>query len=107
MTVADRRAVAARAEHCCEYCFSQEMLSHDDFAVEHIYPRASSGSDDLSNLAFSCQGCNNRKYTAVQAEDPATGVLVPLYHPRQDRWQAHFVWSVDYSYIEGITPFVP
>ena len=55
MTEADRRFVRQRAQHCCEYCLSQALLSHDDFAVEHIQPRALEGTDDLSNLALSCQ----------------------------------------------------
>jgi hypothetical protein len=104
MSEPDRRAVAERACRCCEYCFSQELNSHGDFAIEHIRPRADGGSDDLSNLAWSCQGCNNRKYTAQEAIDPATGLIARLYNPRSDRWQDHFVWSDDFTQIEGTSP---
>lgn len=90
MTEADRNAVAERAGRCCEYCFSQELLSHDDFAVEHIRPRVEGGSDDLANLAWSCQGCNNRKFTAQEAIDPTTRRVASLYNPRSDSWRDHF-----------------
>jgi len=104
MTEAERRIVYSRAQYCCEYCLSQALLSHDDFAVEHIQPRALDGTDDLSNLALSCQGCNNRKFTAIEAEDPVTGVIAPLYNPREQQWADHFSWSADYGQMEGITP---
>ncbi len=42
-------------------------ILHDDFSVEHITPKSSGGTDDPENLAMSCQGCNNRKYTALEA----------------------------------------
>ncbi len=99
-----RERVATRAHYCCEYCFSQQRLSHDDFAVEHIAPRSAGGTSELANLAFSCQGCNNRKYTATQAVDPVSGDTAPLYHPRRDDWSAHFAWSDDGSEIIGLSP---
>jgi HNH endonuclease len=105
MTVAEIRAqVFERARGCCEYCQSQRDFSHDDFSVEHVIPRSVGGTDDLENLAMACQGCNNRKYTAIQATDPATGTLVNLYHPRLDVWATHFVWSADTIIIIGLTP---
>ena len=67
---AQRQALADRAGGCCEYCLSQERFSPDPFSVEHIMPRSAGGADDLSNLAFSCQGCNNRKYTSTSALTP-------------------------------------
>ena len=105
MTTAEIRAhVFERARGCCEYCQSQRDFSHDDFAVEHITPRSASGTDDLDNLAMSCQGCNNRKYTALEAIDPVTGRQVGLYHPRLEAWTAHFVWSADTTLMIGLTP---
>lgn len=100
----DREAVADRAERCCEYCFSQELISHDDFAVEHIRPVVRGGTDVFDNLAWSCQGCNSRKYTAQHATDPVNGQSAPLYNPRRDRWRDHFVWGYDFARIEGISP---
>ncbi|MBC7807032.1 MAG: HNH endonuclease [Akkermansiaceae bacterium] len=104
MTESDRRIVAERADHYCEYCFSQGLISHDDFAVEHIRPRADGGSESLDNLAWSCQGCNNRKYTTQEAIDPATGLTARLYNPRAERWRDHFIWGDDFTRIEGVSP---
>jgi HNH endonuclease len=105
MTVTEIRAqVFERAGGCCEYCQSQREFSHDDFSVEHVIPRSLGGTDDLGNLAMACQGCNNRKYTALKATDPATGAVVRLYHPRLDSWTKHFAWSADTTLIIGLTP---
>jgi hypothetical protein len=55
-------------------------------------------------VALSCQGCNNHKYTKTEARDPASKQIVPLYHPRQQVWQDHFVWNTDYTLVIGLTP---
>lgn len=99
-----RRHVAGRAGGCCEYCWSQQRFSPDPFAVEHIVPQCAGGDDGPENLALSCNGCNGRKYTAVSAIDPVTGAEAPLYNPRTDTWEQHFIWSEDYSVIIGLTP---
>ncbi len=98
-----RATVVTRAQRCCEYCFAQKRFSPDPFSIEHIYPLGLGGTHDLTNLAYSCQGCNGRKYTSVEALDPVTGVMVGLYNPRRDQWIDHFVWSDDYTLILGIT----
>lgn len=99
-----REAVAERASWCCEYCCSQAHFSPDPFSIEHIVPRSYGGTNELSNLAFSCQGCNNYKHTSMEAPDPLGGESVPLFHPRRDRWDEHFVWSDDASEVLGLTP---
>lgn len=100
---AQRNFVAARADHCCEYCCSPQDFSPDPFCIEHIIPRAHGGTDTSDNLAFACQGCNNYKYTNMTAFDPVTGESVALYHPRLDRWEEHFMWGRDYQLILGLT----
>ena len=72
VTAAQRQAVVERAGGCREYCLSQERFSPDAFSVEHVIPRSASGIDVLENLAQSCQGCNDRKYTSTDAIDPVT-----------------------------------
>ena len=98
-----RRLVTERAHRCCEYCRSQENFATDSFAVEHIVPRHKGGLTELDNLALACQGCNNHKYTKTQARDPISGELMPLYHPRRDRWQDHFEWNEDFTLLLGRT----
>ncbi len=88
----------------CEYCGSPEDHTPDDFNVEHIIPRSRGGTDDLDNIAWSCQGCNSRKFTATQAVDSQTGSRAALYHPRRHSWQDHFRWSDDWLTLLGETP---
>jgi hypothetical protein len=99
-----RAAVTAQAAECCEYCQSQARFSPDPLSVEHIIPRSRGGETILSNLALSCQGCNNHKYNFVEARDPLTDELAPLYHPRRDPWLTHFAWAEEYRVVVGLTP---
>ncbi len=104
LSAPQRAMVTSRAQGCCEYCISQARFSPDPFSIEHIIPRSQGGSNDLTNLALACQGCNNRKYTHVDAVDPVTGEKVPLFHPRQHQWVEHFAWNADFSLLLGLTP---
>src|SRR5690348_5159459 len=97
----DRSAVARRARYRCEYCQTPLKFSADSFSVEHIIPSSRGGSDNHSNLALSCQRCNNGKYVSTEAVDPLTGRPAPLFHPRQHDWSEHFAWSHDFILIYG------
>jgi hypothetical protein len=98
-----RQQVSVRAGGCCEYCRSQTHYATQAFSVEHILPRVQGGATRLDNLALACQGCNNHKYDKVEAPDPVSGQLVPLYHLRHDAWGTHFVWSDDFTLMIGLT----
>jgi hypothetical protein len=78
--------------------------SPDPFSIEHITPLSRGGLSHLDNLAFSCQGCNSRKYISTTAIDPISGEIVSLYHPRQERWSDHFAWNDDFTLMLGLTP---
>lgn len=104
VTAAQRRIVFERARGCCEYCRSQARFATQSFAAEHIIPRQADGKTELYNLALSCLGCNSHKYTKVEAKDPETGQIAPLFHPRRQTWSEHFAWSDDCSHITGRTP---
>jgi hypothetical protein len=104
INLAVKKVVAERAKYCCEYCFASVDFSSDSFSIDHIIPAAITDNDDASNLAYSCLGCNNFKYTATKALDPLTQSIVPLYNPRDDSWNDHFRWSENYTIIEGISP---
>jgi hypothetical protein len=90
-----RRTIVARAGGGCEYCRSPERFATQSFALEHIIPRSRGGAGTLDNLAFSCQGCNNHKYTKIDARDPASDEIVSLFHPRRQSWRDHFAWNED------------
>ncbi|GAK58104.1 HNH endonuclease [Candidatus Vecturithrix granuli] len=99
-----RQVVKQRAHACCEYCLSQEQFSTQPFSVDHIIPVEKGGDTTSENLAFSCQGCNNHKYTKTEGYDTITHRMVPLYHPRSQQWDDHFVWNEDCTLILGVTP---
>lgn len=102
-TKEEKELVAQRASYCCEYCLSQLAFSSDSFSIDHIIPQFLKGENSPDNYAFACLGCNGRKAKAITARDPVDGRIVTLYHPRQHRWQEHFVWSEDFSLILGLT----
>jgi hypothetical protein len=105
LSLSERKAEArARARETCEYCRSQERFAMQSFSLEHILPLQAGGSDDLANLALACQGCNNYKFTRTHGRDPVTGETAVLFHPRQERWSDHFIWSNDFTGIVGLTP---
>jgi hypothetical protein len=58
----------------------------------------------LSNLAYSCGGCNAHKKDKIEAIDPLTLQLTSLFNPRINNWVEHFEWSDDDLYVIGITP---
>lgn len=102
-TASQREIVLRRAHGCCEYCRSHLLFSSAPFAIEHIVPQARGGATEVSNLALSCHGCNGAKYTHTEAPDPMSGAIVPLYHPRRDRWEDHFKWTDDFELMIGVT----
>lgn len=103
VTTEQRQQVAERAHGCCEYCRSQARFATQAFSVEHIVPRSKGGTSDLENLALSCQGCNNHKYTKIEDLDPVSKARVPLYHPREHNWANHFAWNMDCTLVIGLT----
>ncbi len=78
-----------------------QSLQGATFHVEHIVPRSAGGSDDLDNLCLACPSCNLRKSNRLMVSDP-DGRLVPIFHPRLNRWTDHFEW--DGTSVHGLTP---
>jgi hypothetical protein len=95
--------VRQRAAGCCEYCRSPERFATQPHSIEHIQPRALGGSDEPSNLALACQGCNNHKFAKTEAVDELTGQTAALFHPRAMKWEDHFAWSADYSEVVALS----
>ena len=77
---------------------SQEATFH----IDHIVPIVDGGVTEESNLALACVSCSLRKEARRSAVDPRTGKIVPLFHPRRQRWSGHFRWRG--AWIVGITP---
>src|SRR6476620_4799388 len=94
--------VSERAAHRCEYCHAPEAVFNFPFEVEHIIPVALGGPNGASNLALACRSCNLRKATHRSGIDPMSEAVVPLFHPRRDRWEEHFRARAQSGEIEGL-----
>lgn len=103
MSVKLRTFVFNRANGLCEYCKSPANISSQPFVVEHIIPKSKGGTDEVENLALSCQGCNGYKFTKLFAFDTLTQLDVPIFNPRIDFWSNHFSWSDDTLEIIGLS----
>jgi hypothetical protein len=85
-----RRLVAQRAGHRCEYCLFPEAVALHRHEPDHIIPLQHGGATDSDNLALACLRCNRHKGANVGSFDPLTDQLVPLFHPRRQKWEQHF-----------------
>jgi hypothetical protein len=79
-----------------------EDVSLWPFEVDHILPRKHQGSTVLENLAFACVYCNSFKGPNLSGVDPISGRVSLLFHPRKNRWKAHFTRNG--PVIVGLTP---
>jgi predicted restriction endonuclease len=94
MDAATRAEVRRRARNRCEYCgLRQEDSPLAALHIEHVRPKKHGGADDLDNLALACIDCNLDKGSNLSGLDEQTGELVPLSHPRSQRWSDHFEWQ--------------
>jgi HNH endonuclease len=105
MSISDefKQIIRERAKYLCEYCHSPELLSANRFTIEHLVPRSLGGSDRVDNLALACRRCNERRYNFVTGIDPETQEIVPIFNPRSQKWQEHFVWTDRGTVIWGVT----
>jgi hypothetical protein len=89
--LADR--VAKRAHNRCEYCRMHQALQGATFHVEHIMPKSRGGNSNFDNLAWCCPSCNLHKSDRIEALDPQSGMMVPLFNPRRSSWSEHHRWE--------------
>lgn len=90
--VALRELVRKRAGDRCEYCrLLQEDSPFARFHIEHVIPKQHGGANDASNLALACNHCNLHKGPNLASLDPDSRKLVPLFNPRTQYWDDHFV----------------
>lgn len=98
-----RALIAERAKHRCEYCQILKAYSPSPFDIEHIKALSLGGLSILKNLAYSCHSCNLCKSNKIAAIDPLDKVVVPLYHPRTEKWSDHFEWNEEEVEVIGLT----
>jgi 5-methylcytosine-specific restriction endonuclease McrA len=82
--------VIARAGNRCEYCALPQSGYAAPFNIDHVIASQHRHDDAPENLAWACPKCNQKKGPNLSGLDPATGSIVPLFHPRSDRWANHF-----------------
>ena len=91
MDAATRQLVRTRANDRCEYChLPQAAAPFLTFHIEHVQAQQHVEDDSLENLALACPDCNRHKGPNLTTIDPQTRLIVRLFHPRQDVWDAHF-----------------
>ncbi len=96
--------VRQRAKLLCEYCHASEQWQCVSFTVDHVIPLTKGGANSIDNLALGCFHCNRQKSDKIVAFDEQSLSEVPLFNPRTDSWQEHFIWSTDTLLIIGLTP---
>ena len=85
-----RIEIARRTDHRCEYCWIHEDDAGFPHQVDHTVGRKHGGLSILNNLAYACILCNRHKESEIASIASRTGEIVPLFHPRRDRWADHF-----------------
>jgi hypothetical protein len=90
------------AKDQCGYCRSFQKYVLGLLEIEHIIPKAKGGTDEEDNLWLACRLCNSYKGIQTQGKDSITGVIVPLFNPRKQKWSEHFDWRDDGAYLIGI-----
>ena len=86
-----RLFVRERAQSRCEYCGVSEQDTAGELTVDHFQPQLKGGTDDLDNLSYCCQRCNQYKSDYW----PSNEAAVPLWNPRRDNHSDHFVMLAD------------
>lgn len=86
-----RDFVRQRANNRCEYCGLPEGYSFYSHQIDHVIPLKHRGDSEVKNLGLACFDCNNAKSSDVASYDEETNELTPLYNPRTQKWDEHFV----------------
>jgi len=91
ITQAVRLQVRQRANFACEFCGVTETDTGGELTVDHFRPQTKGGTDDLDNLLYSCQRCNQYKvdYWPAHPDDPV------VWNPRQESLDTHLLALAD------------
>lgn len=94
-----RFQVRQRANFSCEFCGVTETDAGGELTLDHFCPQSKGGTDDLDNLLYCCQRCNQYKadYWPTQVNEP------PLWNPRHEAFASHFLTLADAT-LYPITP---
>ena len=98
-----RRQLVAADDHRCAYCHTSQANSGHPMVIDHILPRSKGGPTEFDNLCFACHRCNLFKHATTEREDPLTGEITSLFHPRRQKWSDHFAWDNEGIRLVGLT----
>ncbi len=86
-----RRQVRQRANFACEFCGVTETDAGGELTIDHFRPQSRDGADDLDNLLYCCQRCNQYKadYWPTHADESI------LWNPRQESVASHLLPLAD------------
>lgn len=103
ITAALRRRIAEASRYRCGYCQTSQRIIGPLLEIDHIVPESRGGTDDERNLILACPLCNGHKADKIESPDPQSGLVVPLFNPREHEWRDHFQWGEDGTVIRGQT----
>ena len=89
-----RFQVLARDGFRCQYCGAASTDEGVRLEVDHVYPQALGGTDDLDNLVTACYVCNRGKSAMVLDKLPETVAPVTPTLPPVRRTRAPIVRDV-------------
>jgi len=86
-----RLHIRQRANFACEYCTVAEADTGGELTIDHFHPQTRAGSDDVDNLLYCCQRCNQYKadYWPNSPTDPV------LWNPREEPATNHLLLLAD------------
>jgi hypothetical protein len=98
-----RQRVFERDRGRCGYCHLLQIGQAAVFHINHIVPKSKGGGTEEGNLVLQCPHCSLHKSDKINAADPASGEIVELFHPLQQRWTEHFAMDAS-GECRGLTP---
>lgn len=98
-----RKIVCRQGGGRCGYCLSSELVTGTEMDLDHLTPTSLGGLTTEENLWPACSRCNSYKGDRVSARDPTSGDRVPLFNPRTQNWNKHFLWEDSGVRIVGLT----
>ena len=103
LSAALRQQLRESDDHRCAYCQTTQANSGYPMVIDHLIPQSKGGLTEFANLCFACHRCNEFKGGMTQMEDPLTGEMTALFHPRQQPWAEHFTWDETGIRLVGLT----
>jgi hypothetical protein len=98
-----RQRVAETSRYRCGYCLTSQRIIGPLLEVDHYIPESRGGDSEEENLWLACPMCNGHKSDRIDAIDPESQAVVPIFNPRLQRWAEHFAWTEDGTVVQGLT----